>query len=78
VQKKHENADPGMVFAVLSAGKGVGNILSGPLSEALVRRVDLASIPRGYQSEYSGLIVFTGVTAFFGGCSFAARRAGFL
>jgi hypothetical protein len=67
-----------MVFAFLSAGKGIGNILSGPLSEALVKRLDVQGIHMGYQSGYSSLIVFTGVTAFFGGCSFAAHRAGFL
>ncbi|KAL1628510.1 hypothetical protein SLS56_005855 [Neofusicoccum ribis] len=28
--------DPGMVFACLAAGRGIGNVVSGPLSEALV------------------------------------------
>lgn len=76
LQKK--NADSGMVFASLAAGKGIGNIASGPLSEALLRSASWENAALGYGSGYGTLIVFTGVTAVCGGCSFAARRAGWL
>ncbi|KAF2102473.1 putative MFS monocarboxylate transporter [Rhizodiscina lignyota] len=78
VVKKKESADAGMVFAFLGAGKGIGNIVSGPLSEALLKSASWRSAALGYGSGYGTLIIFTGVTAFFGGCSFVARRIGWL
>ena len=78
VQKKKENADLGMIFASLAAGKGIGNIASGPLSEALLRAASWGSARFGYGSGFGILIAFTGATAFCGGCSFAARRMGWL
>ncbi|KAI0479608.1 major facilitator superfamily domain-containing protein [Xylaria cf. heliscus] len=72
--------DPNMVFGFLCAGRGVGNVVGGPLSETLLR----ASLwtgekaAYGYSSGYGSLIVFTGVTAFLGGASFIWRRLGHL
>lgn len=77
VVKKQESADSGMVFASLTLGKGIGNLVSGPLSQALLR-ASWKGAARGYGSGYGTLIVFTGVTAVVGGCSFAARRVGWL
>ncbi|KAF2264037.1 MFS general substrate transporter [Lojkania enalia] len=76
-KEKKRGADSGMVFACLSAGKGVGNLCSGPLSEALLH-VGRWKVGMAYGSEYGALIVFTGTTALLGGWSFAARRIGWL
>ncbi|GAP83210.1 putative major facilitator superfamily transporter [Rosellinia necatrix] len=72
--------DPNMVFGFLSAGRGVGNVVAGPLSETLIRGFPwLGETPAyGYGSGYGSLIVFTGVTALFGGASFVWRRLGHL
>lgn len=75
---KNKKADMGMVFAMLAAGKGVGNVASGPLSEALLNSPSWHNAKFGYGSMYGVLIVFTGATAFCGGCSFLARRVGWL
>jgi MFS family permease len=76
-KEKKPGADSGMVFACLSAGKGVGNLCSGPLSEALIHagtwRTGMA-----YGSRYGALIVFTGTTALLGGWGSAAKRMGWL
>lgn len=77
VIKKKENADGGMVFASLTLGKGIGNLASGPLSQVLLR-TSWKGAALGYGSGYGPLIVFTGVTAVLGGCSFVARRVGWL
>ncbi|OJD14194.1 hypothetical protein AJ78_05434 [Emergomyces pasteurianus Ep9510] len=72
---ERRSADSTLVLACLSAGRGIGNIASGPLSEALLRGMpwkDQASY--GYGSGYGTLIVFTGVTGAIGGGSFLARR----
>jgi MFS family permease len=71
--------DPIMVFGVLEAGRGIGNLVSGPLSEVLVQNSlwkDQALA--GYGSGYGTLIVFTGITGFLGGGGFLCRRLGWL
>ncbi|KAI1133427.1 major facilitator superfamily domain-containing protein [Nemania abortiva] len=72
--------DPNMVFGFLCAGRGVGNVIAGPLSESLIRgspwKGEAAAY--GYGSGYGSLIVFTGVTALLGGASFVWRRLGLL
>lgn len=76
-KKKREGADSGMVFACLSAGKGIGNLCSGPLSEALLHAGNW-SAGMAYGSGYGALITFTGVTALLGGWGYAAKRIGWL
>ena len=68
-------ADPSMVFGVLAAGRGIGNVISGPLSEAMVRELPWKGrAAAGYGSGFGSLIVFTGVTAAVGGASFVWNR----
>ncbi len=54
VQKAHEGTDANLIFGLLAAGRGVGSIISGPLSESLLMRSrewhDSAS--SAYSSEY--------------------------
>jgi MFS family permease len=71
--------DPSMVFGCLAAGRGIGNVISGPMSEALVKGLPWKGhAAGGYGSGYGTLIVFTGVTALFGGASFVWKRIGWL
>jgi MFS family permease len=73
------STDPTMVFAFLAAGRGVGNVVSGPLSEVLIKGMPWrGSAAGGYGSGFGTLIVFTGVTALVGGGSFFWRRIGWL
>lgn len=79
VKKKKDTADPSMIFACLAAGRGIGNVASGPLSEALIRGFPWrGSAGLAYGSGYGTLIVFTGLTAFFGGSSILGKRVGWL
>lgn len=79
VQKREPGSESGFVFGMLFAGRGVGAIVCGPLSDVL-----LSSRPwreealLGYGSEYGGLIVFTGATAALGGVSWAGRKVGWM
>lgn len=71
--------DPSMVFAFLAAGRGVGNVASGPLSEVIIRGMPWqGEAAAGYGSGFGTLIVFTGVTALCGGGSFLWRKLGWL
>ncbi|KAF4464344.1 hypothetical protein FALBO_8820 [Fusarium albosuccineum] len=71
--------DPAMVLGVLSAGRGIGNVASGPLSEALVKGMPWqGQASGGYGTGYGTLIVFTGATALAGGATFMFRRVGWM
>ncbi|KAJ5737575.1 uncharacterized protein N7483_002700 [Penicillium malachiteum] len=74
VVRKKASAESSMVFACLAAGRGIGNIISGPLSEALIKGLPWeGQAGFGYGSGYGSLIVFTGVTGVVGGGSYVAR-----
>ncbi|KAJ5930888.1 hypothetical protein N7466_006381 [Penicillium verhagenii] len=75
VVRKKPSAESSMVFACLAAGRGIGNLVSGPLSEALIKGLPWkGELAYGYGSGYGSLIVFTGVTGVVGGGSYLARR----
>ncbi|KAF2669078.1 MFS general substrate transporter [Microthyrium microscopicum] len=75
-------ADAGLVFAFLAFGRGVGNVLSGPLSVVLIGgsggHVWKGQAAGGFGSGYGPLIAFTGVSALLGGLSFVVKRIGWL
>ncbi|KAI4128332.1 MAG: hypothetical protein LQ338_002777 [Usnochroma carphineum] len=71
-------ADSGIVFGFLAAGRGIGAVVSGPLSEALLHMQTWKGEAKlGYGTGYGLLIVFTGITAAAGGTSWLLRRIGF-
>lgn len=71
---KYQSADPSMIFGFLAAGRGIGNVVSGPLSGALIHGFPWRDAALGgYGSGYGTLIVFTGLTALLGGLSILAR-----
>lgn len=72
-----EHVDPVMAFVLLAAGRGVGNILAGPMSQALYHTMPWKGEAGGaYGSGYGSLIVFTGITALGSGICFLGRRVG--
>jgi MFS family permease len=76
--EKRPGTDMGMIFATFAASKGIGNVASGPLSEALLSSGAWHGAKFAYGSMYGVLIIFTGTMAFCGSFSFAARRIGWL
>lgn len=74
VKKRSVTADSSIIFGLLSTGRGIGNIVSGPLSEALLEHHAWDGVVgKAYGSGYGPLIVFTGVSCFLGGLGVAAR-----
>lgn len=74
VKRTKNSAEPTIVFAFLAAGRGIGNVVSGPLSERLLQGFPWRDAASGaYGSGYGTLIVFTGITALLGGLSVLAR-----
>ncbi len=71
--------DPIMVCGFLAMGRGIGNVVSGPLSEALISAMSSrGDAIAGYASQYGGVIAFTGTTAVVGGGSYLFRRLGWM
>lgn len=61
--------DTGFIFGLLAGGRGIGNVISGPLSVALMTNDGWTKDERswGYSGQYGGIILFTGATALLGG-----------
>ena len=79
IQTREPSADTGIMFGFLSAGRGLGAVISGPLSEALLGLGALqGEAGYGYGTKYGSLIVLTGTTAAAGGFSWCARRLGWV
>lgn len=77
MKKIDDRAEAGLVFGLLAAGRGIGSVGSGPLSEALLsNRPWVGDAFLGYGTGYGGLIVFTGVSAMLGGMGWIGKRVG--
>ncbi|KAL9624616.1 MAG: hypothetical protein Q9160_001281 [Pyrenula sp. 1 TL-2023] len=74
------HADPIMVHGHLCVGRGVGNIVSGPLSDSLIRGMPWQGwdIRGAYGSGFGPLVVFTGLTGLVSGMNFLWKRLGLL
>ncbi|KAI0010457.1 major facilitator superfamily domain-containing protein [Xylariaceae sp. FL0662B] len=71
--------DPIIIFGLLCAGRGLGNIVSGPLSETLVKGMTWKGQAIGsYGSGYGPLIIYTGITALLAGSSFVWKHLNLL
>lgn len=75
IQKANPEADVTVIFPFMETGRGIGNIASGPLSEALLRADTWRGHAWGtYGSGYGALVFCTGATALVGGISVVARQ----
>lgn len=68
-------SEPSSIIGLLSVGRGIGNVVCGPLSGLLLSKGSTqVGGGFGYQSEYGALIIFTGITAAMGMCGWIARQ----
>lgn len=67
------NLDTGLVISLMCTGKGIASVVSGPLSEQLLRAGDWQDARFAYGSHYGAVIVFAGVTAMLGGTACVGR-----
>lgn len=58
--------DTGFVLSLFTMGKGLGSVVSGPISTALLQSGWHVNAKLAYGSEFGGMIVFTGVSAALG------------
>lgn len=84
ISQKSEEAgfgyiDPMMIYGHLCIGRGIGNIISGPLSDALIRNLPWQGQKvGGYGSGYGVLITYVGLTSLISGMNIVWRRLGLL
>ena len=79
VQAREPGADSGLVFGFLSASRGVGSVVSGPMSESLLALgAWKGTAALGYGTEYGSLIILTGLTAAVGALTWCVRWAGWM
>lgn len=67
------NIDTGTLIGVMAAGKGIGSVVGGPLSEKLLELGWHAKSQFAYGTSYGILVVFCGVSAAFGGAACVGR-----
>ncbi|EOA89792.1 hypothetical protein ACJQWK_02791 [Exserohilum turcicum] len=77
VQRSTGQMESSMVFSFLCLGRGVGNVASGPVSEALMKLGNVGGSGL-YATQYGSLVIWTGVSAALGGVSIIGRRVGWL
>lgn len=70
--------DPTMILGILTAGRGIGNIISGPLSGILLKKIPSHRGQSAWNSGYSTIVAFTGSTALIGGVTFLCKRCGWI
>lgn len=76
VQREYP-VDIGMVVALFTAGKGISNIVAGPLSGALVTSDPWKGKAEfAYGSGYGLLFAFAGITACFACAGWIGKKAG--
>lgn len=74
VQRVDSAADATIIFSVIAFGRGIGNVVSGPFSEFLLRADDWTGRAGGaYGSQFGLLIVITGLTVATSGMCLIAR-----
>ncbi|KAE8309450.1 major facilitator superfamily domain-containing protein [Aspergillus transmontanensis] len=73
IKRERPSLETGLVFGLLAGGRGIGNVISGPLSTALIEKGSVGGSDTGYGTEYGALILFTGITAFLGAWSWMWR-----
>ena len=75
IQSRDKRADTGVVFGMLVAGRGVGNVVSGVLSDWLISNDIMGDdAPLGYGTGYGSLIIFAGACAALSGTSWIGRQ----
>ena len=72
-----EQAASQAMFSLFCFGKGVGNVLAGPISAGLLRLSAGAGAGAGHgQGTYKAIVIFTGVCLFLSAGSLSAAFCG--
>jgi predicted MFS family arabinose efflux permease len=82
MRKTDESVPAGFVLGLFAAGRGIGAVACGPISEALISASESFALSESsamaYSTKFGVLIIFTGVTSIFGALGFGAKKMGFI
>lgn len=67
------NVDTGIFIGLMAAGRGVGSVVSGPMSEKLLQLGSHVQGRFAYSTDYGVLVIFCGVSATCGGAACIGR-----
>ena len=74
VQRDSRDAEAGVFLGMMAATRGIGAIVSGPVSEELLKfRLGGEALVGAYGSKYGVVVLFTGITAVLGGFGIIER-----
>ncbi|MCJ1447441.1 MAG: hypothetical protein MMC23_007952 [Stictis urceolatum] len=74
VQRDAQKTELGVLIGLFGAGRGIGAVISGPVSERLLQySFEQSGLSGAYGTKYGILVVFTGVTALLGSLEWALR-----
>lgn len=77
--RQNPSAESSLIYAMLVAGRGIGSVLSGPLSTSFLKAPPLTDdFSFGYGSKFGWLIFFTGIAHLLGGAGYVARKIGWV
>lgn len=65
LKQANPGLETGFVFGLLAGGRGIGNVISGPVSSLLMQ--NKVGDAGAFSTSYGALILFTGLTAAFAG-----------
>ena len=74
VRVRDPRADQTLIFGLLAAGRGIGCVISGPLSDVLLKSGNGWHATAAYGTGYGLLIIFTGITALLGGVAGVGKK----
>lgn len=78
VRRNDARAGMGQLMGVFAAGRGIGAVCSGPVSEVLVGIMGGKGLGGGegygYKGKFGVLVIFTGVSAFCGVVALGVKR----
>ncbi|OAL54938.1 MFS general substrate transporter [Pyrenochaeta sp. DS3sAY3a] len=77
VQRSTGQMEASMIYGFLCLGRGIGNVMSGPVSEALIKVGTVGGVGL-YGTRYGSLVLFTGIAVAFGGVGVVGKRVGWL
>ena len=75
VKTQSPDADAGIIFGFVAARRGIGAVVSGPLSARMMETGQWEAGIGRYGTGFAVLIIFTGATALFGAVSWVGKKA---
>nr|OQO32068.1 hypothetical protein B0A51_00606 [Rachicladosporium sp. CCFEE 5018] len=75
IKQSGVHVETGLIISLMCVSKGIGSLVSGPISEQLLLAGGMSGSKGAYGTEYGAIILFTGICLAFGGIACVGRLA---